>query len=328
MLFSASSHYCTSPSVKREIHLDRHQSPQAPRAWSWSEWPARGSPSHCPHWCEGQCPCAATSWWSQGQRSPRCQRAVWVGCFVLLLARTPSPLLFPSPSQQKVPRSAIEESQWSGLEKVGGRKAKKQGNIYKIFSHLEIFSTIKDQALADYKSLKFCLNNDLFLLVNQICSNDQKGYLISVINASSFHFFAVYSQDGCLLFVHGKGHNRQKTLDIWAYKSDLNVTDVLKGWLWLSLHCSQWCPTRKMLDKQFLLKCDAFAKNSPEVLKESFLKDAFLWEQAEKPVKNLPCWAGPEGLLYVTGRWKGKMQETYLQIKNHCIDLEVDGLQK
>lgn len=83
-----------------------------------------------------------------------------------------------------------------------------------------------------------------------------------------------------------------------------------------------------MLDKQFLLKCDAFAKNSPEVLKESFLKDAFLREQAEKPVENLPCWADPEGLLYVTGRWKGKMQETYLQIKNHCIDIEVDGLQK
>lgn len=40
------------------------------------------------------------------------------------------------------------------------------------------------------------------------------------------------------------------------------------------------------------------------------------------------CAGSPEGLLHVMGRWKGKMQEIYLQIKNHCIDLELNGLQK
>jgi len=88
---------------------------------------------------------------------------------VLLLAGSPSPPLFPAPSQQKVPHSAIEESPWSGSEKVGGTGEKKQGNIYKIFSYSEILFTIKGQALAD-------------------CSNDQKGYLISVINSSLFQF--------------------------------------------------------------------------------------------------------------------------------------------
>lgn len=82
-------------------------------------------------------------------------------------------------------RRASGQAQRKWEEGGGGAT---QGNIYKILSHSEILFTIKGQAFADYKSLKFC-PNDMFLLMNQICSNDQKGCLISVVNTSSFHFF-------------------------------------------------------------------------------------------------------------------------------------------
>lgn len=66
-----------------------------------------------------------------------------------------------------------------------GAREKKQGDFCKVFSQSEILFTIKGQARADYKCLKVCCNA-VFLLMNQICSSDQKGYLISVINTAWF----------------------------------------------------------------------------------------------------------------------------------------------
>lgn len=93
---------------------------------------------------------------------------------MLLLAGIPSPPLSPSPPQQRVPRSAVGDSWWSGSEKAGGRGGEKERKVYKVLSHSDIHFTIKKQALADYKSLKIIPNN-ILLLVNQIYIKGQKG---------------------------------------------------------------------------------------------------------------------------------------------------------
>lgn len=59
---------------------------------------------------------------------------------------------------------------------------------------------------------------------------------------------------------------------------------------------------------------------------DSFLKEQSLKEQAVKTSwGQLALVIRSRRTLYVMGRWKGKMQRIYLQIKNCCRDLERNG---
>lgn len=74
--------------------------------------------------------------------------------------------------------------------KEKGRVGQELGNTYKAFSHSELLCSIKGP-FADYKSPKLSPNNYIyyiFLLVNEICNNNQKSWLLS-INTSSFCIF-------------------------------------------------------------------------------------------------------------------------------------------